>query len=387
MADIEQPDLPPLRPATAPPEEGVGHDFSGISASDNAKQGTGNVYSNDAGHSSNRPSRQHVGDVTYNNYYSIQNRRSDDALREESRDPAFLSACAEGQTPRVRYLLRLGVDLDYSDGDGLNALHHACLSGFEDVVELLLEAGVDINAQSLVLGTPLCLAVLREREKIVKLLLSSRANVNKAGKWIGSPLHCASWVGSLPITEMLLEYGANPALTCAVQYGYYNFSIEVGSPVAFFQAAKDSDGLYTVRECQPHHLAASRGHEALANHLLKILPPSPPPLSTAGSAIPTDSGYASMGQGDDVKTIVSNDDAVGMDEERKARLIFTLGEHLVESAGVRSEPYKGITGSLGSKLEMMVKIFATALTSSARPGIEEKTTKFIRQQRRYVLAS
>lgn len=79
------------------------------------------------------------------------------------------------------YLRSRDVNLDWSDNDGLTALHHACLSGFEDVVKILLDAGADVNAQSLDLGTPLCLAALRGRENVTRLLLDYHADVNKAG--------------------------------------------------------------------------------------------------------------------------------------------------------------------------------------------------------------
>lgn len=271
MADLEQREFLPLRPAPGAPDDGFKQHYSGISASDHARQQNGNIYNNNTGHSASGDARQYMGDVTNNTTYnySVRKRKSDDTLREDGRNRAFLSASAEGQAPRVRHLLRLGVDLDYSDDDGFTALHHACLSGFEDVVQILLDAGVDINARSLDLGTPLCLAVLREREKVVKLLLSSRADVNKEGQWVGSPLHCASWAGSLAITETLLAHGAIVVSDCAVQVDYYDFTSRSGFPVALKRAAKDSCGFHTVWECTALHIAAFRGHEGIIEHLLK----------------------------------------------------------------------------------------------------------------------
>lgn len=95
--------------------------------------------------------RQHVGNVYNQNsyHYTLRQRRSDETLREDQRSGVLLKAAAEGQTPRIKRLLKLGADTDYADeSSGYTALHHAVLSGFEDVVEGLLEAGADVNAQS-----------------------------------------------------------------------------------------------------------------------------------------------------------------------------------------------------------------------------------------------
>ena len=46
-------------------------------------------------------------------------------LQEKQRNDNFLRAAAEGQGHRVRYLIQLGADLDYSDDYGFTALHHA----------------------------------------------------------------------------------------------------------------------------------------------------------------------------------------------------------------------------------------------------------------------
>ena len=134
MSDSEWPQMLPLRPATNPYDDGIKQRYDNTTASGNSRQLNGNIYNNNAGHSASGDARQYMGDVTNNtNFnYTIRKRRSDETLREDGRNRAFLLASAEGQTPRVRHLLRLGVDLDYSDENGFNALHHACLSGFED---------------------------------------------------------------------------------------------------------------------------------------------------------------------------------------------------------------------------------------------------------------
>lgn len=226
--------------------------FSELSASGQARQHNGNVYNN----------------TSYS--YTVRKRKSDDTLRENERNRAFLTAAAEGQRPRVSYLLKRGVDLDHSDDDGFTALHHACLSGFEDVVEVLLEAGADVNAQSFDLGTPLCLAALRGRENVVKLLLNYRASVHKAGLWAGTPLHCACYAGSLDVAKILLAHGADMLSMAPVQLVLLQYARGFGSPFACGRSRRPSDGCYRIVDCQPFFLAATKGRNSIVKHFLEI---------------------------------------------------------------------------------------------------------------------
>lgn len=133
----------------------------------------------------------------YRYHYSLRRRHSDETLREDDRNAAFLKAAAEGQTPRVRYLIQLGADLDHADADGLTALHHAVLCGGEDVITLLLEAGADVNAESNNDGTPLCVAATYDRSNVVEILVKFRADVNYNAQSVGTPLHCALRAGHI----------------------------------------------------------------------------------------------------------------------------------------------------------------------------------------------
>ena len=202
--------------------------------------------------------RQHVGNVYNNNtyQYTIRKRRSDETLRPDGRSQALLKAAAEGQTPRVSYLIRLGVDLDHSDDNGFTALHHAALSGFEDTVEVLLAAGCDVNAASLDLGTPLHLAASKGRENVVHRLLSYRADVNATSRLMASPLHCAGLGASYPVAAALIQSGADvrkrSVLMCYV--------------LQELDAEYPEKG--TLNECEPLHCAAEGGNLSLVQLLL-----------------------------------------------------------------------------------------------------------------------
>jgi ankyrin repeat protein len=127
-------------------------------------------------------------DHNYN--YTLRQRRSDETLRGSERQEAFVRAVVEGQLPRVRNFLRMGVDLDDTGSSDLTVLHRAVLSGHEDVVQILLEAGADVNAMSDDFGTPLCLAALKGLDKSVSILLKYRAKADATSKKVGTALHC-----------------------------------------------------------------------------------------------------------------------------------------------------------------------------------------------------
>jgi hypothetical protein len=114
-------------------------------------------------------------DHTINTYnHTLSQRRSDGTLRGSERHKVFEQAVVEGQLPRVRNFLRIGIDLDDTGTRGLTVLHRAVLSGHEDIIHILIEAGADVNAISNDFGTPLCLAALKGMVRIISLLLATR---------------------------------------------------------------------------------------------------------------------------------------------------------------------------------------------------------------------
>jgi hypothetical protein len=122
--------------------------------------------------------------------YTLRQRSSDETLRGPDKHRMFCQAVVEGQLPRIRNFLRIGVDLDEKNQYGLTALHCAILGGHEDVVEPLVEAGADVNACSDHFGTPLCLAALKGMHATVSLLLRYRAKADTRTKLLGTALHC-----------------------------------------------------------------------------------------------------------------------------------------------------------------------------------------------------
>lgn len=146
---------------------------------------------------------------TYN--YTLRQRRSDETLRGSERHKVFVQAVVEGQVPRVRNFLRMGVDLDETGSSDLTILHRAVLSGHQDVIEPLIEAGADVNANSDDFGTPLCLAALKGMHDTVCLLVKYKAKARTVTRKLGTALHCcAASTGHHKATiTTLLDAGAH----------------------------------------------------------------------------------------------------------------------------------------------------------------------------------
>lgn len=97
----------------------------------------------------------------------------------------FLSAVASGDLDEVENLLKEGVDIDYTNVDGLTALHQACIDENEDMVTLLLDEGANIEARDNEGWTPLHAAVSAGNVDIAKILVDEGADllaVNNEGE-------------------------------------------------------------------------------------------------------------------------------------------------------------------------------------------------------------
>ena len=139
----------------------------------------------------------------------------------EHRTPLF--ECAEnGSIDIAKALLDCddGCDVNITDGDGCTALYVAldedeegCLA----VADLLLSvaASPDIGNSDIGLdNTLLAWAASRRRLDHVRVLLKHSADPNKSGKSGMYPLHMAARAGARRVIEVLLEGGADPAVTC-----------------------------------------------------------------------------------------------------------------------------------------------------------------------------
>ena len=100
-----------------------------------------------------------------------------DAIDPDKRS-LLINAVLEDADSVIYCIISKCLDLDFSDCDGLAALHHAAIKGRADYVERLLSSGASIDIKDNWGNTPLWRAVFNKRYKCVDALLSGGANVS-----------------------------------------------------------------------------------------------------------------------------------------------------------------------------------------------------------------
>lgn len=84
----------------------------------------------------------------------------------------FLAACSSGDLDEVKQYLKIGVNINTSNIDGLTALHQACIDANIQMVKFLVENDADINAQDNEGWTPLHAAVSVGNYDVTKYLFN-----------------------------------------------------------------------------------------------------------------------------------------------------------------------------------------------------------------------
>ncbi|XP_051884984.1 protein phosphatase 1 regulatory subunit 12A isoform X4 [Pristis pectinata] len=89
----------------------------------------------------------------------------------------FLAACSSGDQDEVEKLLLKGADINYTNVDGLTALHQACIDENLNMVTFLLEHGANVNQPDNEGWTALHAAASCGFMEITQYLIKQRANV------------------------------------------------------------------------------------------------------------------------------------------------------------------------------------------------------------------
>ena len=118
----------------------------------------------------------------------------------------------EGYLDIMRLLLNYGANVNVHDNHRNTPLHFAVSEGHLEVARMLLEHNADVDSLNRKGLTPLCSALEYRREgclDIVRLLLYHGANVNLHYNGRNTPLHFATSEGYLEVARMLLEHKAD----------------------------------------------------------------------------------------------------------------------------------------------------------------------------------
>lgn len=77
----------------------------------------------------------------------------------------------------IKYLIKMGVDVNHRDDDGCSALHSLAQDGTIEMVKFMIESGAEINAECRGRETPLKWAYYGKNEKVIEFLKNNGAQV------------------------------------------------------------------------------------------------------------------------------------------------------------------------------------------------------------------
>lgn len=126
----------------------------------------------------------------------------------ENLNESFLSAVYENNKNLVEDLLKYGVDINYKNKFGWNALHLATVNRYKDIIKLLINYGVDINSKTSddQNYTALHLAVLYDYLDIIEILVkASNINLDPKDRYGVSPLSIAIGAKKSDIARLLIN--------------------------------------------------------------------------------------------------------------------------------------------------------------------------------------
>ena len=169
---------------TAKEELAAGHNFTGQTANGNSRLHVGNNVGDR--YSGTRICSSLCAISATNEetsvYHSYALRKTPGLFSrwtaERKNNIALLDAAAYAQMARLEKLLKNGVNLDYTNKDGLASIHLAIQNGHIDVVRTLLEAGANPGKQaSKKTKTALMIAAESENADMIDLILDGGAPI------------------------------------------------------------------------------------------------------------------------------------------------------------------------------------------------------------------
>ncbi|CAH0719466.1 unnamed protein product, partial [Brenthis ino] len=103
-------------------------------------------------------------------------------------------------------------DVNFSDTNGLTALHYASRYGLVELCKILILNKANVNSSNKKGKTPLHLAALNNKTVVISFLLDNGANINAIDLSGNTALHDASEVGNIGAAKILLNYNPNIVL-------------------------------------------------------------------------------------------------------------------------------------------------------------------------------
>ncbi|XP_065371653.1 protein fem-1 homolog A [Calliphora vicina] len=117
-------------------------------------------------------------------------------------------AAVSNNLPMVKYLLRVGSDINATSDTGSTPVRSACYMTHIEMVKFLAENGADIKKANMNGGT--CLINSVQSPELCLFLIRKGCDINAVDTQGKTALHYAIQEHRLETTKLLLEHGANP---------------------------------------------------------------------------------------------------------------------------------------------------------------------------------
>ncbi|XP_047126963.1 protein phosphatase 1 regulatory subunit 12A isoform X1 [Hydra vulgaris] len=177
----------------------------------------------------------------------------------------FLSAVSSGDLEETESLLNEGVDIDFTNIDGLAALHQACIDENEEMVSLLVERGANIEARDNEGWTPLHAAASAGNVEIAKILIEHGADLAAVNNEGEVPLDLADeqemvdfLTDEIEGQDLDVEEARNEEERLMVEHA------------TSWLNKKKIDEKLDWQDATALHVAASKGYTKVINIILKI---------------------------------------------------------------------------------------------------------------------
>ena len=135
-----------------------------------------------------------------------------DENEDYSFELAFLEASLTCNLDAIKFLLVIGVNVDYTNEKGKTALLVASEQGHKEMVNCLIAANADVNASDVDSRSALIIASENNDVELAQILLNAKANPNHQRNDGNTSLHIASYNNYNELAVMLIEFGAEPLI-------------------------------------------------------------------------------------------------------------------------------------------------------------------------------
>ncbi|KAG6620765.1 Serine/threonine protein kinase [Phytophthora cinnamomi] len=142
----------------------------------------------------------------------------DNRLPEADLSRCFLEVAKGGRQSLIQQLIEYGVDLQYANFQGKNALHEAVGAGSVNVVEFLLDRGVNLHRSDKFGATPVLEAARHGHLEALRRLLEVGGNISDVNIAGQTALHLSAQGGYKEVCGFLFGYGADG--NCCDQRGW-----------------------------------------------------------------------------------------------------------------------------------------------------------------------